>query len=70
MSTVHGVLVDSSVLLDIVTEDTQWCAWSSEALATWLEERLFTRKTRDTRFDPGARGRVGTSLLIYTLPQT
>ena len=37
MSTVHGVLVDSSVLLDIVTEDTQWCAWSSEALATWAE---------------------------------
>jgi len=37
MSTVHGVLVDSSVLLDIVTEDAQWCSWSSEALATWAE---------------------------------
>ncbi len=37
MSIVHGVLVDSSVLLDIVTEDPHWCAWSSEALATWAE---------------------------------
>lgn len=37
MRSVHGVLVDSSVLLDIVTEDPQWCTWSSEALATWAE---------------------------------
>ena len=37
MSAIHGVLVDSSVLLDIVTEDPHWCAWSSEALATWAE---------------------------------
>jgi predicted nucleic acid-binding protein len=28
-----GVLVDSSVLLDIFTEDAKWMAWSSAALA-------------------------------------
>jgi predicted nucleic acid-binding protein len=28
-----GVLVDSSVLLDIFTEDAAWMAWSSAALA-------------------------------------
>jgi predicted nucleic acid-binding protein len=28
-----GVLVDSSVLLDIFTEDAEWGAWSSTALA-------------------------------------
>ena len=28
-----GVLVDSSVLLDILTEDAEWLAWSSAALA-------------------------------------
>jgi hypothetical protein len=28
-----GVLVDSSVLLDIFTEDAAWVAWSSAALA-------------------------------------
>ena len=27
------VLVDSNVLLDVLTEDPQWCAWSMEALA-------------------------------------
>ncbi len=37
MNPIHGVLIDSSVLLDIVTEDPQWFAWSSEALATWAE---------------------------------
>ena len=37
MTTIQGVLVDSSVLLDIVTEDPHWFAWSSEALATWAE---------------------------------
>jgi len=37
MSPIQGVLVDSSVLLDIVTDDPHWCAWSSEALATWAE---------------------------------
>jgi len=37
MNPIHGILIDSSVLLDIVTEDPQWFAWSSEALATWAE---------------------------------
>jgi hypothetical protein len=32
-----GVLVDSSVLLDIFTEDAEWTAWSSAALATVAE---------------------------------
>lgn len=27
------VLVDSNVLLDVLTEDPQWCAWSMETLA-------------------------------------
>lgn len=27
------VLVDSNVLLDVLTEDPQWCTWSSEALS-------------------------------------
>jgi predicted nucleic acid-binding protein len=38
MSAVQGVLVDSSVLLDIVTDDPYWFVWSSEALATWAEQ--------------------------------
>jgi predicted nucleic acid-binding protein len=38
MSAIKGVLVDSSVLLDIVTDDSHWFAWSSEALATWAEQ--------------------------------
>jgi len=37
MSAIQGVLVDSSVVLDIVTDDPHWCAWSSETLATWAE---------------------------------
>jgi len=27
-----GTLVDSNVLLDVLTEDPRWCAWSSAAL--------------------------------------
>jgi predicted nucleic acid-binding protein len=38
MSAVKGVLVDSSVLLDIVIDDPHWFVWSSEALATWAEQ--------------------------------
>src|SRR4029450_12507297 len=38
MGAVQGVLVDSSVLLDIVTDDPYWFAWSSEALATRAEQ--------------------------------
>jgi predicted nucleic acid-binding protein len=34
---VSGVLVDSNVLLDIMTEDPQWFAWSAKALATAAE---------------------------------
>jgi hypothetical protein len=30
---VSGVLVDSNVLLDVLTEDPRWFAWSSEKLA-------------------------------------
>jgi hypothetical protein len=37
VTAIQGVLVDSSVVLDIVTEDPHWFAWSSEALATWAE---------------------------------
>ena len=33
-----GVLVDSNVLLDVLTEDTRWFAWSSEALARCADE--------------------------------
>ena len=29
-----GTLVDSNVILDVLTEDARWCAWSSNALAT------------------------------------
>jgi predicted nucleic acid-binding protein len=32
------VLVDSSVLLDVITHDTRWAAWSEEKLA-WHAER-------------------------------
>ena len=32
------VLVDSNVLLDILTEDPRWYAWSSEALARLAEQ--------------------------------
>ena len=31
------VLVDSNVLLDVLTEDPQWCAWSMETLANQAE---------------------------------
>ena len=31
------VLVDSNVLLDIITEDREWSAWSGEALAECAE---------------------------------
>lgn len=33
-----GVLVDSNVLLDVLTEDPEWFAWSSEALARCADE--------------------------------
>jgi predicted nucleic acid-binding protein len=35
---VAAVLVDSNVLLDVVTEDPRWFDWSSDALARCAEE--------------------------------
>jgi predicted nucleic acid-binding protein len=35
---VPGVLVDSNVLLDVLTEDPVWLDWSSEALARCADE--------------------------------
>jgi predicted nucleic acid-binding protein len=35
---VADTLVDSNVLLDVLTEDARWFAWSSEALARRAEE--------------------------------
>lgn len=29
----HGTLIDTNVLLDVLTEDTTWLAWSMNALA-------------------------------------
>jgi hypothetical protein len=37
---VNRVLVDSSVLLDVFSEDPAWFDWSSEALAEVAEESL------------------------------
>ncbi len=34
----RGVLVDSNVLLDVLTEDPEWFAWSSESLARCADE--------------------------------
>lgn len=31
--TSEAVLVDSNVLLDVLTEDRRWCPWSAQALA-------------------------------------
>lgn len=33
------VLVDSNVILDVVTQDTEWAAWSTDALERAGEER-------------------------------
>ena len=33
----HGTLVDSNVLLDVLTEDERWFAWSSSALSLAAE---------------------------------
>ena len=37
MTDADGTLVDSSVLLDIVTEDPTWLGWSTDALAAAAE---------------------------------
>ena len=36
----NAVLVDSNVLLDILTEDLKWAAWSAEALAQWADQAV------------------------------
>ena len=33
----RGILVDSNVLIDVVTRDKQWARWSTHALAACLE---------------------------------
>ena len=35
-----AVLVDSNVILDVVTDDPEWSAWSSEALERWADESV------------------------------
>lgn len=35
-----NTLVDSNVLLDVLTEDPQWFAWSAEQLERWSNEGL------------------------------
>jgi predicted nucleic acid-binding protein len=37
---VTAVLVDSSVLLDVLTEDAEWFQWSAEALETQAESSV------------------------------
>jgi len=37
---VNAVLVDSSVLLDILTEDPNWEAWSAKALAQCADQAI------------------------------
>ena len=39
-----GVLVDSNVVLDVLTDDSQWSAWSSRAL-----DRRHRGKNRDEK---------------------
>ncbi len=34
----HGTLVDSNVLLDVMTEDATWLTWSANALAAAAED--------------------------------
>lgn len=34
------ILVDSNVILDIVTEDTKWFRWSSETLTHYAEDHI------------------------------
>jgi predicted nucleic acid-binding protein len=37
---VTAVLVDSSVLLDVLTEDAEWYSWSAESLEAQAESRV------------------------------
>ena len=34
------VLVDSNVILDVATEDPEWCRWSADALARLADEAV------------------------------
>lgn len=36
-----GVLVDSNVILDVVTEDVEWCDWSAAQLERLAEHHIF-----------------------------
>jgi predicted nucleic acid-binding protein len=38
--TLDAVLVDSNVLLDVLTEDPRWFAWSARTLARFADEAL------------------------------
>lgn len=38
MKEVKGVLVDSCVILDIMTEDPTWFSWSSDTLETFADQ--------------------------------
>ena len=33
-----GVLVDSNIILDVITEDPQWFDWSSSILAKYADK--------------------------------
>ena len=35
-----AVLVDSNVILDVVTEDPRWFGWSSDKIAEWAEHSI------------------------------
>lgn len=37
---VRAVLVDSNVILDVVTDDPEWCTWSAERLQSLAEDHL------------------------------
>jgi len=39
------ILVDSNVILDIVTEDKKWFSWSSETLAHYAETHILVINT-------------------------
>ena len=42
LSACRGVLVDSNVLLDVATNDPNWCDWSERALAECAEYTTLT----------------------------
>ncbi|MGH8436002.1 MAG: hypothetical protein ACRERX_16330 [Pseudomonas sp.] len=40
MAAMQGVLVDSNIQLDVLTEDTHWFEWSAEQLARHAERHV------------------------------